>query len=831
MEGLIVKRIVLILALISIIFQMKAQVPNNVSQPYSVSNSLNINLDKIKTINLVKPIEAIYDAGDKDIYAVDIKTNINIVETGTKKTLVNGKSLTSLRLKANEAKSLNFSFENFYLSKNSKMFIYSLDKKQVMGPITNANNNKIFNTHIILCDEVIIELVSDSNSSDKITLSNLAYGLKDPDYFMNINEETYEKYNIQTSICETIYDSRHDCNYLGKSSGVNMKQPNCPAFDNLDKAKRAICVIISHNSDSNHWQAKGGILINTASDVYPNESDNYCNSYVLTCTHCLTGYGSPYPFVDPTNIVVRFNWLRKECAIPPGILPCLSDSSAWEDLINYDEVIDYCDVTLIQRDYANSWGRQSAVGEYAFLKINEPLRFKEYFNGWKIYTDTLVYKKRLETLMGQWGGNPMEAKLETMKIEPFRMHLEIEVNKISDGHSGLSLFEDGYLTGIFSNKIKATSIGLMYYNDSIWSNTNPREILDPDNIYESIFDNKDSIVQEGVERYEKSNCLKSNVNCNPTLNLSNYITAIPGEGCCFRLEYIPAMTGFIGGTPYGIRIYRDNDSQNTLYYDFGSSIFAGSSSNYYNPALDNVIEFCVDPDELAADGGKIVIEFQDANGRIICVKEVELECLDCCSDENLKAELSIGEFNPICCADFKFTIDSAHFEDCGFKSATIVDNITSQVIFGDDIIPWQDSLYSIPITICNYDTITKTYRVEFYNDEEELICSKEILGFLIPCEITFMRSSEGDEKDIFELKTKTVKQKEITFEYFTKEDELIEIELFNKYNISQGVIQSKQSQKGTTEFSLNIENIKPDIYVFKMRGEKESVIRKLIIEK
>lgn len=379
---------------------------------------------------------------------------------------------------------------------------------------------------------------------------------------------------------------------------------------------------------------------------------------------------------------------------------------------------------------------------------------------------------------------------------------------------------------------QAVYTGMLYYN-AAWSSPRPRTILDPNGIYASAFDNGDSIVVEGVERWEKSNCLKSVYQCNPSLNISNYITGykspFEGEDCCFKLEYIDS---FIGGVPFGIRIYRNTDVQQTLYYDFGTEIFAGSDTAYNNPINGNIIKFCVDTDDLAADGGKIIVEFLDNNGKIICRKVVEVECLDCCSDENLQIDFESdgpGGFED-CCANLIFTIDTVGTENCGIDFVNIYDNLDSNWIMGSELIRWQDSLFTVPITFCNYDTVPKKFLIEFYNSDSLLICSKLTNQMLPPCDLTKMGISQGNEKDIFEIKTKSVKDKEINFEYYTKEDELIEIELFNKYNISQGVIQSKESKKGTNEFKMNIEKYKPGIYIFKMNGKKESVIRKLIIE-
>lgn len=168
--------------------------------------------------------------------------------------------------------------------------------------------------------------------------------------------------------------------------------------------------------------------------------------------------------------------------------------------------------------------------------------------------------------------------------------------------------------------------------------------------------------------------------------------------------------------------------------------------------------------------------------------------------------------------------------ECGFNYANIYDNLDSTFIVGSELVVFYDTLTTLPFTICNFDTIPIQFMVELYNEDSTLICSKVITAFLYPCPLEFMRESGSNDKEPFDLVTKTIKTKEITFEYDIKEDEKIEIELFNKYGISQGVILDRESKKGTNEFKLNIENYKSGIYVFKMKGKKDTVQRRLIIE-
>ncbi|MEX0799070.1 MAG: serine protease [Bacteriovoracaceae bacterium] len=75
-----------------------------------------------------------------------------------------------LRVKADQAVSLNFSFTEFKMSANSKLAIYSADLKQKMREFSSADNN-IHNelwTPVIMSDDVIIELSAPTEEIDKL---------------------------------------------------------------------------------------------------------------------------------------------------------------------------------------------------------------------------------------------------------------------------------------------------------------------------------------------------------------------------------------------------------------------------------------------------------------------------------------------------------------------------------------------------------------------------------------------------------------------------------------------------------------------------------------
>lgn len=179
-------RILYLLTVLLLSYSVNAQVYSNISDPYSDRIGFNFNIDEITYLNITPPDSSKNKINqEKDAFATNININLDIFKEAKSYNLTNNKVLCLVRLKIENAKSLNFSFENFYLGQNDALYIYTKDKKQIMGPITNINNNKVFNTHLLLTEEVIFELVKSKDSNPIITISKIGYGIRNKDYILN----------------------------------------------------------------------------------------------------------------------------------------------------------------------------------------------------------------------------------------------------------------------------------------------------------------------------------------------------------------------------------------------------------------------------------------------------------------------------------------------------------------------------------------------------------------------------------------------------------------------------------------------------------------------
>lgn len=682
------KKIVYILIIIILSQFLKAQIYNNNAKPYS--ERLNIHVEAIKSISLDEMENSFNKSNEKSklvsstSYAKNFNVNIDIESNCSILDLGNGKELRLFKIIAPDAKTLNFSFDDFYLSPNAQLFIYTADKNQVVGPITRLNNSKVFNTHVIFGNEIIFEVYTKKADKNSIIMSKIGYGVRNIDYFIASSDEIeelqafgsgknlnilnncsiYTKSDFDNEVSATLNDCNHVGHYAYANTGV--KEANCSGFESVDKSKRAVVIIASYLCENEEWQWKPGILINTADET----ASNYCNSYVLTCRHCISGDNIGHQNghgtgKDPTYMSIRFNWIRTQCDLS-NLPSCSSNLQDWLDIIKMDEVIDYNEVSVASA-YSHHLHQVQGV-EYALLQINEPLKFKEYYNGWRIVA-ARTYSFDIDSyLLGSAGHSPLVAREQEVNYLAYDYDTQISfsgINGNSDLISGFSgssvLDENGYLLGVTTSPDIAVGMGLLYVN-SPWNYPSllvkPREILDENEIYLSDFNNKLEIKVEGAERWEKGTCFTSTNTCG-SFNIEDFIspaTNIDGL-CCFKLDFIDPNANFTGGKPYGLRVYRNTDRQETLFHTFGQPVFPDDEENYNNPLNGYLVDFCIEADELDDDNNTIIFEFLDNNGNIMCRREVEIFCTEPCEETSCSEDfenwltINADEDSPACDED------------------------------------------------------------------------------------------------------------------------------------------------------------------------------------
>jgi hypothetical protein len=113
-------------------------------------------------------------------YPHNIKLNLS--NSGTWEDVDNGK-LWRLKIVARGATSINLIFSSYLLPEGGKLFIYSSDKKQIIGALTARNNNEdgVLGTGIIQRDEIILEYFEPTAVSGmtKLQVETVIQGYKD----------------------------------------------------------------------------------------------------------------------------------------------------------------------------------------------------------------------------------------------------------------------------------------------------------------------------------------------------------------------------------------------------------------------------------------------------------------------------------------------------------------------------------------------------------------------------------------------------------------------------------------------------------------------------
>ncbi len=244
--------------------------------------------------------------------------NLNPENSGSWQTLANGKKIWRLKIKSLGAYSLSLIFNNYRLNKGVELFLYSSDKKVVIGSFNDKNNkkNKWFSTVPIVGDEIIIELNA---------LAKVDYGE------LNISGIVHDYKG--TFGLKTDFGASGSCN-------VNI---NCPDGDDWQVEKRSVMKYVI-----NGWLCTGSLINNTA---------NYAKPYVLTAEHCIPTKGAP----EATLFI--FNYESNDCVASSN--PPSNQSISSSSLVSTGGNLDFTLVELSEippaafNVYYAGWNRKT----------------------------------------------------------------------------------------------------------------------------------------------------------------------------------------------------------------------------------------------------------------------------------------------------------------------------------------------------------------------------------------------------------------------------------------------------------------------------------------
>ena len=209
-------------------------------------------------------------------YAVPIETGLTPRNAGTWEKLATGEKLWRLRVRSENASSLNFGFGRYVMPAGGKLFLYSADGSSIRGPFTDKDNEAHGElwTPVVLGGEAVIEVSIPEGSAPflELSLTSINHGYKEF--------------------------------WVGKSdkSGSCNVDVVCPEGDDWRDEIRSVAVISTGGSTF----CSGFLVNNTDNDQTP---------YFMTANHCGINSG------NAASLVTYWNYETSVCdGYPDGSL-------------------------------------------------------------------------------------------------------------------------------------------------------------------------------------------------------------------------------------------------------------------------------------------------------------------------------------------------------------------------------------------------------------------------------------------------------------------------------------------------------------------------------
>lgn len=196
-------------------------------------------------------------------------TNLNTTNAGAWFDLPSGARLWMLRVKCENALTVNLTFEQTNIPAGNQLFVYNTNKDFILGAFTQEHiYDGQLGTELVPGQEVTIEYyVAPQNEKGHIQLATVTHG-----------------YRTAAEFTEKAFGSSGSCN-------MNV---NCPDGLPWTQQRNSAVMLVSGSSGF----CSGALINNTQNDGKP---------YVLTANHC---------YSNPASWVFRFNWQSSTCSNP-----------------------------------------------------------------------------------------------------------------------------------------------------------------------------------------------------------------------------------------------------------------------------------------------------------------------------------------------------------------------------------------------------------------------------------------------------------------------------------------------------------------------------------
>jgi len=222
-------------------------------------------------IEALRAEDAILD-NHKDIpwrFGENIEVSIDLKNSGIVEEVPGGR-LWRTAIVSPGAVSINLLFDNFHIPHGATLFIYNIEKTDVIGAFTEFNNqeDRIFATVPLRGSHIILEYYEPDKAqfSGVLHLSRVTHGYRGPHDFAKA---------------------------FGGSGSCNVNVA-CPSAAGMENQIRSSAMLVS---GSNGF-CSGALINNTSNDGTP---------YFLSADHC---------FTTPGSVVFWFNWQSATCSNP-----------------------------------------------------------------------------------------------------------------------------------------------------------------------------------------------------------------------------------------------------------------------------------------------------------------------------------------------------------------------------------------------------------------------------------------------------------------------------------------------------------------------------------
>lgn len=261
------------------------------------------------------------------------RVNYDLNNSGIWYELPNGDKLWQLNVVCPKALSVNFCYDKFWIPEGGKFFVYSKDRKHIIGAFTSKNNNgdreyiRGFATELIYGDDVILEYYQPKEVTIDavISIKYVVHGYRD------------------VRLDETGYGTSDPC----------MVNVNCSEGQHWQNEKKAVARVLLENSFFS-----GSLITTTSFSGEP---------FFLTANHCMRSKGRDAisnPNLD--DAVFYWNYETTGCA---------------NEIVEPSNYQTTNGATLVANPYENN----AVKLDFALLRLTEvPINYTPYYLGWDI---------------------------------------------------------------------------------------------------------------------------------------------------------------------------------------------------------------------------------------------------------------------------------------------------------------------------------------------------------------------------------------------------------------------------------------------------------------